>query len=56
MTDKESTDLLLTFATQALEAYAESLNLDLKKKEDRETIQKDLVLAINTYLKINKYD
>jgi hypothetical protein len=51
--NKETTDLLLTFATQALESYADSLNLNLKKKEDREKIQKDLIQAIESYLEVN---
>jgi hypothetical protein len=50
----EQTELLLTFATQALEGYAKSLDLDLNKKEDREKIQKDLVQAIDAYLQVNK--
>jgi hypothetical protein len=54
MSDKEVADIMLTFATRALEAYAESLNLDLKKKEDRDIIQKDLVQAINAYIQTNK--
>jgi hypothetical protein len=54
MKDKDHTDLLLTFATQALEGYAKSLNLNLKKSEDRERIQKDLVEAIEAYIEVNK--
>lgn len=56
MSDKETPapDLMLTFAIQALEAYAKPLNLDLRKKEDRQIVQKDLLQAINNYLLINK--
>lgn len=51
--NKETTDLLLTFATQALKGYADSLNLSLENKEDREKIQKDLIQAIESYLEVN---